>query len=389
MQSHRRPIRTYLLLTLVLVLVAVLTRFSMVCSLSDVVHQRSAYPGLYGLFDGIHDDSLTFNTDTSWAWGWWSRKVRDTARYHTARDANHAAIDSHIRLDPKQRDTKADASVVHIDIDIDTANARASTEPPGSIKNGRPSVGRTRTMLVLDLDETLVHTMLPSSGTTTQRLQNATVHLRPGVHQFLKKVRALFDDVVLFTAGTKNYADMVIDTYLDPSRHIFARRYYNDSCRALTEQEGWATGFFQRPRKRSLSDNDTTLLYTSATIVKDLTILKHPLTHVVIVDNTPSAYALHPSNAVPIASYMGGRDEQADTTTVTTVNHHKRCRSAVDGDGSNVRADAVTDATLATTTTTDGELGRVAPILQRIAKMMNDTRVSDWRMHREAIFSQR
>jgi Dullard-like phosphatase family protein len=139
----------------------------------------------------------------------------------------------------------------------------------------------TKRVLVLDLDETLVHSDLGPS----MNVASMTVHLRPGVHAFLASVRALYDEVVLFTAGTQPYADAVIDTYLDPDGRIFGRRFYRDSCRPMTAEEARRLG--------------------PPTLVKDLRLIGEPMSRVVILDNTPSAYALQPSNGVPIASYLG------------------------------------------------------------------------------------
>merc|ERR1711957_1017370 len=52
--------------------------------------------------------------------------------------------------------------------------------------------------------------------------------LRPQVKEFLKKVNELFE-VIVFTAGLKEYADAALD-YLDPENVIFKHRLYRDSC---------------------------------------------------------------------------------------------------------------------------------------------------------------
>ena len=124
-----------------------------------------------------------------------------------------------------------------------------------------------RWILVLDLDETLVHTSID----------------RPGVHEFLREVTALFDEVVIFTAGTEPYASPVIDRLERESRVKLGRRFYRDSCS-----------------------------YTSAgNLVKDLRILKErDLQYVRIVDNTPEAYALQQSCGIPIKSFYGDMNDR-------------------------------------------------------------------------------
>ena len=138
-----------------------------------------------------------------------------------------------------------------------------------------PDRGRGRRVLVLDLDETLVHALPPD---------HRTVLVRPHAAEFLAAVSRTFDEVVVFTAGTREYASPVLDG-LDPDGTLLGRRFYRDSCSVMP-----GTGL----------------------LVKDLRILgEADLSRVRIVDNTPSAYALQPQCAVPIRSYEG--DDPDDT----------------------------------------------------------------------------
>lgn len=54
--------------------------------------------------------------------------------------------------------------------------------------------------MVLDLDETLIH----------YDEEEETLDFRPGVHEFIIEMAKSFE-VVIFTAGMQDYADMVID----------------------------------------------------------------------------------------------------------------------------------------------------------------------------------
>jgi Dullard-like phosphatase family protein len=144
----------------------------------------------------------------------------------------------------------------------------------------QPNNPQHRFVLVLDLDETLVHSLPPS---------NTTVVERPHVHEFLASAAAAFQEVVVFTAGMREYASPILDR-LDPDNKIFGRRFYRDDC-SVVEAVDAADGSKQ------------------AMLVKDLRILgipEHELgRRVRIVDNTPSAYALQPQCGVPIKSFMG------------------------------------------------------------------------------------
>lgn len=130
-------------------------------------------------------------------------------------------------------------------------------------------------VLVLDVDETLVHSLPPD---------HTKVIERPHVRAFLDAVREAFGEVAVFTAGTREYASPILDR-LDPDSRIFGRRFYRDSCSV-------------DPR--------------TGLVVKDLRILgQRDLARVTILDNTPSAYALQPQCGVPIANFEGDPRDRA------------------------------------------------------------------------------
>jgi len=144
---------------------------------------------------------------------------------------------------------------------------------------------RHRWVLVLDLDETLVHT--PNEG-------RADPIERPFVREFLRRVAETFDEVVVFTAGTKEYASPVLDG-LDPERRIFGRRLYRESC-SIVELAGVLS------------------------VVKDLRRLgEADLSRVRLVDNTPSTYALQPASGVPISSFYGDPSDRALVETLARL----------------------------------------------------------------------
>jgi len=137
----------------------------------------------------------------------------------------------------------------------------------GSSSSGRKNVrGWT---LVLDLDETLVHT----NG------DDMTL-FRPHVETFLSQVFAWFDKVVVFTAGTKPYADPILDTLEKMSNIKFHNRLYRESC-----------------------------THTPAGWVKDMTKVQTNLRRLLIVDNTPTSYSLQPQCGVAIPSYWGQKND--------------------------------------------------------------------------------
>ena len=72
--------------------------------------------------------------------------------------------------------------------------------------------------MVLDLDETLIYF----------DLEKESLALRPYVRNFLRNVCRVWE-VVIFTAGLKDYADGIL-TELDPQSKYFTRRFYRDDC---------------------------------------------------------------------------------------------------------------------------------------------------------------
>lgn len=149
----------------------------------------------------------------------------------------------------------------------------------------RPEVRGKRT-LVLDLDETLIHSVFqPYAGadfTLQVQLDQGTLDVyvikRPGVDEFLAAMAAHYE-IVVFTASVKEYADPLLDI-LDVNR-VVSHRLFRDSCSSAR------CGY-----------------------VKDLARLGRPLADTIIVDNSPHAYAFHPDNALPILSFY---DDVTDT----------------------------------------------------------------------------
>lgn len=94
-----------------------------------------------------------------------------------------------------------------------------------------------RKKLVLDLDETLIHSttrgMLDYDTTIEVALGNMScifyIHKRPYADYFLRQVSRWYD-LVIFTASTCEYASPVID-WLDPQR-LIGQRFYREVRRS-------------------------------------------------------------------------------------------------------------------------------------------------------------
>lgn len=148
--------------------------------------------------------------------------------------------------------------------------------------------GARKVTLVLDLDETLVHS-------TTEQCDDydftfpvffdlkehmVYVRKRPHLHMFLQKMAEMFE-VVIFTASQSVYADQLLDI-LDPEKKLFSRRYFRESC-----------------------------VFTNTSYTKDLTVVGVDLAKVVIIDNTPQVFQLQVNNGIPIESWFSDDSDEA------------------------------------------------------------------------------
>ncbi|UZJ54927.1 hypothetical protein CBS101457_004247 [Exobasidium rhododendri] len=137
-----------------------------------------------------------------------------------------------------------------------------------------------RKCLVLDLDETLVHSsfkMISNADFVVPVEIEGTVHnvyviKRPGVDEFMRKMGEIYE-VVVFTASLSKYADPVLDI-LD-IHHVVRHRLFRESC------------YNHR-----------------GNYVKDLSQLGREIETAIIIDNSPASYIFHPNNAVPISSWF-------------------------------------------------------------------------------------
>ncbi|KAF8075512.1 hypothetical protein N665_1089s0006 [Sinapis alba] len=152
----------------------------------------------------------------------------------------------------------------------------------------RTEYTNTKRTIILDLDETLVHSTTQMPGVrydfmvmvkTESEVMPIFVVKRPGVTEFLERLGESFE-VVVFTAGLEDYASQVLDKI--DKKGVITQRLYRDSC---TEVKG--------------------------RYVKDLTmVVGKDLGSVLIVDDNPSSYSLQPENGVPIKAFVDDLKDQ-------------------------------------------------------------------------------
>lgn len=176
----------------------------------------------------------------------------------------------------------------------------------GSHSDKRELFAKRSKTLVLDLDETLIHSTSRLGGIGGSKSKSSWAHSshssyggngvkdlkvrvvevvldgrivvyhvykRPWVDFFLKTVSSWYT-VVIFTASMREYADPVID-WLDQGRGLIDGRLFRESCTNI-----------------------------KGSYVKDLTIVEGDLSKVCLVDNSPISYEMHQANGIPIEGWL-------------------------------------------------------------------------------------
>lgn len=178
-------------------------------------------------------------------------------------------------------------------------------EPPPGILPPQSEELRGRLTIVLDMDETLLHSVFTmtkekeiyrqeEARQATHRLhdfeislegeeededETAFVFIRPGLKEFLDECCRLYETVV-FTAALAVYAKPVLDR-VDPEGRIHHRLY-----------------------------REATVTYRGQPFVKDLSKLGRDMNRIILVDNNPYAMMANPDNGMPILSYYDDPEDR-------------------------------------------------------------------------------
>ena len=153
-------------------------------------------------------------------------------------------------------------------------NNNFKTEPAPYLK----TINRKPYSLILDLDETLVHFKVNPDNES-----EGVLRVRPGIIEFLDSIDKYYE-LIIFTAATQEYADLLIDA-VEENKIYFEHRLYRQHT--------------------VIVGND---------FVKDLSRVGRPLDKIAIVDNMPQNFRLQKENGINIKAFWG--EEVYDTALI-------------------------------------------------------------------------
>ena len=146
--------------------------------------------------------------------------------------------------------------------------------------------------LVIDLDETLVHSYFAKEPPYTPdisydiEITGITIHIstliRPGTYHFLERLSKIYE-IVIFTASLSQYAIPLLNE-IDKNNYC-KYKLFREHCYTF--------------------DNKGNPGY-----VKDLSKLNRDLNNVIIIDNNPDCYFLNKENGIPIKTWLNDKNDK-------------------------------------------------------------------------------
>ena len=192
-------------------------------------------------------------------------------------------------LTPQDNSSEEGVTISPIKSIVTSALSKTSTisEPRCKLQKFLPpKTSKFHKTLVLDLDETLIHSYFDCCAPRTPDLsfdiiiEKKKIHVnsivRPGAREFLESVSAIFE-VVIFTASLSEYANPLLD-FIDKNKKC-KFRLYREHCCSFTN--GFTNSF-----------------------TKDLKKLDRDMKNLIIIDNNPRSYMLNKDNGIPIKTWV-------------------------------------------------------------------------------------
>jgi len=200
--------------------------------------------------------------------------------------------------------------LVEVPVEENDSSSEESLPNEGLLGKTHPS-DKGRKCLVLDLDETLVHSSfqpMDCSFSLPIELGGMTYEVyvlkRPHVDEFIKECAKTYE-LVVFTASLAEYANPVIDE-LDQAG-LIKHRLFRESC----------------------------VLHQGQAYVKDLSRLGRKLKDCIIIDNSPLSFLFDQYNAIACTSWFGDEDDSELRDLIPVLNGSlstvKDVRTMLDG----------------------------------------------------------
>ncbi|KAI8967635.1 NLI interacting factor [Mycotypha africana] len=178
------------------------------------------------------------------------------------------------------------------------STTKTNTSNTVHIRNTIPSTQYYKNKtLILDLDETLVHSIRLGNNSNSSKISPSIVrksievhcdkqslmyevYKRPHVDFFLKTISQWYK-IVIYTASMAEYADPVID-WLDQENNLISQRFFRQSC-----------------------------VIVNGNYLKDLTLAEKDLCKVCLVDNSPVAFDLFKENGVALPTWISNPNDES------------------------------------------------------------------------------
>ena len=147
-------------------------------------------------------------------------------------------------------------------------------------------IKQNKKSLILDLDETLVH----SSFYPFERASDLTLPIkvgnqkrlvyilrRPYALEFIKEMSQYYE-IIVYTASIPEYASNLLDEF--DKYNVISKRFYRYNC-----------------------------IHRDGMYIKDLKLIGKPFKDLIIIDNNPVSYLYNMDNGIPILSWYGDKQD--------------------------------------------------------------------------------
>ena len=198
----------------------------------------------------------------------------------------------------------------NINIYTDTNNNMNNSKNLKRTNTENNNKNENNKILVIDLDETLIHTSFQkiqnpdliiqldstinkktdnnknnNNENSNQKIVEAYIRIRPGVEAFLSQISKYYD-IYVYSASSKNYLNTIIKNI--DKNNIIKQCYCRDDCIMYVEDY---EEDFDKPNNKYK-------------YIKDLKKINKELRNIVFIDNNTISFKLQEKNGIPIKSWF-------------------------------------------------------------------------------------